>query len=98
MRGRDAGRDRRRDDRSGPVDVIGSPPPEPRTVRFLGTLQPRQPAPHPRVAGEALQREHLHGVRGDVRGRRIDHGPEITERQLVGEVSGIVGVERPFNG
>ena len=82
-RGVDAGRDQRRHDRAGAVDVVGAPAAEPRPVGLLrARAASATPRRHAGASGQALGGEHLDDVRGDVGRRRVDHLAEVAERQL----------------
>ena len=61
------------------VHVVG---PHRRTTsrRLLVARQPSQPAPRPATPA-SLRRQHLHHVRGDVRGGRVDDLAEVAEGQ-----------------
>src|SRR5207244_4091507 len=78
----------------GSIDEVRAPTPEPRTVRFLGPRQPAEPTPRGPFPGASFPGEHLHHVRGHVGAGRVDHGAEVTEGKLVGELAGVVRVKR----
>ncbi len=77
----------------GAVDVVHAPAAEPGPGLLLFGQQPLDAAPGARVVLLAEDGQHLHHVRGDVGGGRVDHLAEVAERQPVGEGAGVVGVE-----
>src|SRR5580692_10588351 len=91
----DARRDQRGNDRAGAVEVVGAPAAEPGPVFLLVLEQPDDASPAGGLVRQPLGREGLDDVRGDVGAWRVDHRPEVAERQLVDELAGVVGVERP---
>src|ERR1700761_9138593 len=90
----DAGGDQRGHRRAGAVQGVGAPAAEPGAVRLLVLQQPDDAAAAGGLGGQALGREGLDDVRGDIGAGRVDDRPEVTERQLVDQLAGVVGVER----